>query len=379
LDDGLLLVTDGGALVALDAQGKALWEALEAGCAEDELVGACVEAGIMDAGAARARVHDTLAAWRRAGVLDGAGAPVRRASPERPAINGHEFPASAFEAVYQVGERPVRLRCGDRDLGVLIDAALRPFRVETPTPAGPLGKIDIVREAGRRFTVRCGDAVLARVGEPTENPASARHRCLTALVEAARPARRWLAILHASAIARGDRCVLFLGGSGSGKSTLAAGLVARGHRFVTDDYAPVEQGSWLVWPVPVAPSIKSGSWRAVAAHFPALLDQPVFRHRGLQLRYLELDPGARAPLDTGLPIAALVFPRYVPGVGLTARRLTAREALAAICEARSLLDRRPELLRETLQLVGKVPAYRIDQGDLDLVGAWVDALPSGGA
>ena len=62
--------------------------------------------------------------------------------------------------------------------------------------------------------------------------------------------------------------MVFPGAKGSGKSTLAAALVAAGAEFVTDDYAPLEQASWLVWPVPYAPGIKRGSWRCAGALLP---------------------------------------------------------------------------------------------------------------
>jgi hypothetical protein len=58
--------------------------------------------------------------------------------------------------------------------------------------------------------------MLARTGAVTPNRALARHRCLTALLETARPSRQWLAILHASAVSLGGRCVVFPGSKGSG-------------------------------------------------------------------------------------------------------------------------------------------------------------------
>ena len=109
---------------------------------------------------------------------------------------------------------------------------------------------------------------------------------------------------------RPARCVVFPGTRGSGKSTLAAALVAAGGQLVTDDYAPLERASWLIWPVPYAPGIKRGSWRALRRRHPGLCELPVHRLAGLHIRYLELAGARRAPLDRGLPVAALVFPRY---------------------------------------------------------------------
>jgi hypothetical protein len=159
--------------------------------------------------------------------------------------------------------------------------------------------------------------------------------------------------------------VVFPGARGSGKSTLAAALVAAGSEFVTDDYAPLEQSSWLVWPVPYAPGIKRGSWRVLGRYYPGLQGQPVHELSGLQIRYLEIDAARRVPLHRGSPVEALVFPRYKPGGRLEQRPITAAEALAGLCHSRSLLVRDPGKLAETIRWVESVPAYRLIYGDLE--------------
>lgn len=368
-DGGLLVVTMSGALVALDAQGCALWEALQAGCSIDQIVNACSETGISNTSQAYTLVERILKVWQHAGIFDRD----QRGMPSGAYHATGSLLRAGYEGIYQVGEQAVRLRCADRELGVLIDAAIHPFRVRTDAEAS--GLVEVSKDEGK-FTVHCEAAVLANVGTPTDNRASARHRCLTALIEAASPSRRLLAIFHASAVACDDHCVLFVGPSGSGKSTLAASLVARGHRFVTDDYAPIEQGTGLVWPVPIAASIKSGSWRLLCDPFPELDRQPIFHHRGLRLRYLHFDEGSRMSLCVGLPIGAIVLPHYVSGEQIKVQRISATESLTAICAARSLLEISPEFLRETLELLERVPAYRLHFGDIDHVSAWLAELRS---
>jgi hypothetical protein len=51
---------------------------------------------------------------------------------------------------------------------------------------------------------------------------------------------RGLLVLHASAVAIGDRSVIFLGDKQAGKSTTAAALVAAGHRLLTDDTLAID-------------------------------------------------------------------------------------------------------------------------------------------
>jgi hypothetical protein len=254
------------------------------------------------------------------------------------------------------------VRSDDPVLAGVIAAACRSCRIEHAD--NPLATVDVIEQDGQ-FTVRADDAVLARTEELADNRALARHRCLTALLEAARPARRWLGILHASAVGADGRCVVLCGERGAGKSTLAAALVAAGAEFVTDDYAPLEQASWCVWPVPFAPGIKRGSWRTLKRRYPDLYAPPVHKLAGLEIRYLDLDGARVAPLHRGLPVAALVFPRYEAGAVLRQRRITPAEALTSLCHARSLLDRQPDFLAEMLRWVESVPAYRLSYGDLD--------------
>ena len=86
---------------------------------------------------------------------------------------------------------------------------------------------------------------------------------------------------------------------------------------------------------------------------------------GLQIRYLEVDAARMVPLNRGIPVEALVFPRYKPGAGLEQRPITAAEALAGPVPHRSLLDRGPDKLAETIRWVESVPAYRLIYGDLE--------------
>ncbi len=371
LSDHLVVVAPDGMVVALDPGGRRLWEALRAGCTLDDLVEASVGEGDVPEETARASIVRALASWRGLGLVGSKAPAATPGAVEAPLLTRPDGRALALDAVYQPGDGPVRVRCDDAVLAGVIDAACRSCRVEGAD--GKLATVDVIEQDGW-FAVRADQAGLTHADDLTPNRALARHRCLTALLEIARRPRQWLGILHASAVATEGRCVVFPGTRGSGKSTLAAALVAAGAEFVTDDYAPLERASWLIWPVPYAPGIKRGSWRALSCRYPGLDALAVHQLAGLHIRYLELEHGRAAPLDRGLPVAALVFPRYEARARLEAQPMTAAEALTKLCHARSLMDRQPEVLTETLRWIETVPAYRLSYGDLDQAIAWVQAL-----
>ncbi len=77
-------------------------------------------------------------------------------------------------------------------------------------------------------------------------------------------------MLHAAGVAGPDGAALLCGSSGAGKSTLTGYLLASGLALVTDDYAPLEVGTRVLWPVPFGLSVKEGSWPLLAPHFPDL-------------------------------------------------------------------------------------------------------------
>ena len=362
LSDQLVVIAPDGTVAVLNASGRRLWEAFQAGCTVDDLVYASVQEGRLLEDVARSSILRALASWRTLGLIDSAAQEEGPAPSAMPVVARPGGRAPKLDEVYLTGDCPVRVRCDDRVLAGVIDAACRSCRVERAE--GTLATVDVIEQDGW-FTVRADDAVLARTDDLTQNRALARHRCLTARLETTRPARRWLGILHASAVSVDGPCVVLCGAKGSGKSTLAAALVAAGAGFVTDDYAPLEQASWCVWPVPYAPGLKRGSWRALRQLYPDLYARPVHELAGLQIRYLELGGARMAPLDRGLPVKALVFPRYEAGAVLRQQLITPAEALAGLCHARSLLDRQTHVFAETLRWVESVPAYQLIYGDLD--------------
>ena len=67
-------------------------------------------------------------------------------------------------------------------------------------------------------------------------------------------------------------------------------------------------------------------------------------------------------------------PRYQAGASLEQGQLTTAQAFAELCHARSMLDREPEVLAETLRWVESAPAFRLAYGDLDRAVNWALSL-----
>jgi hypothetical protein len=217
--------------------------------------------------------------------------------PRPPRVRRPPRSKPAWSAVCRVGEVPVRVVC------------------HPATVAGSLALLTrrtVVRDVAETCLVlfRARDGfVLLQDGTPVgcqPNAASARWALLRQLVSIGRR-RRWLALLHAAGVATPAGCLVLAGGSGSGKSTLLAGLLHAGHGFVADDILPLEAGTGLVWPVPLAVSIKQGSWPVVEQLFPGFERAPVVRFAERKLRYLWPASDAVA-LAHGTPAAALLFP-----------------------------------------------------------------------
>lgn len=120
--------------------------------------------------------------------------------------------------------------------------------------------------------------------------------------------------VHAAVLARGSEATLFVGDSGVGKSTLAAGLISRGWRYLSDEFALIHPQTLRVHAFPKALCVKQGSFETVErlglsiwrrGHFVKAFKGPVG-----YVRIAEI--GRRVEFDS-FPIRYVVFPRYAPG------------------------------------------------------------------
>lgn len=270
--------------------------------------------------------------------------------------------AAVLDAVMDVGERPIRVRCFDPAIARSFAGMAAPARALDREPTATIdlfGWEGGYRERGY-FVTEDG-----RVLQATDDPFVARWALVRALAAACYAGRRLVAVLHAAAVAAGNAAVVLAGAGGSGKTTLAAGLVHSGLSFLADDAVPLTVDGEAL-PVRLSMSIKAGGWPIVGALFPALSEQPVHRLGRGQCRYLwpvaATDPG---PAAAPLPVAAVVFPRYCRGAATAVEPLSPVDLLAGLGATGTLPAGQPEAFVSLLRWAERVPAFRLVFGDLD--------------
>ena len=146
------------------------------------------------------------------------------------------------------------------------------------------------------------------------------------VLEALHPNVNWLALFHASAVARGNIALLFPAPSGNGKSTLVTSLVRDGYDYLSDDLVGISEGDHRVWPFPLGINLKRGSRDLVAIPrgFEAI------EITGAARRDRILAPPSKAWAHPPVCLHAVVFPRYVAGGAPKLEKLTAIDALTRL-------------------------------------------------
>ena len=342
-DMALIRAPRSGAVAMVDASTRQILQGLAAGKRVAALVRQHASA-LGGEAAAAARIAELRRHWRS---LD---RPWRQLSPRAvPAPTT----APALAVTCRAGAVPVRLRVWPRRLARIVAAVTAPAQMPAPEPGD--GPVLEVRWVGRAYQLRVDGAHLLT----TPNLMIARSETLRWLILASHPGRQWLAVLHAAAVAGPRGAALLCGFSGAGKSTLTAQLAASGLPLVTDDYAPVEMGTGLLWPVPFGLSVKEGSWPVLGPLFPALAGAPLIRTRHRRQRYLAPPAFAAGPL----PASCLVFPLYQPGAALELTPLEPQETLQLLTRSGGWYENSPDRLAALVSWIGALPAYAMAYGD----------------
>jgi hypothetical protein len=176
---------------------------------------------------------------------------------------------------------------------------------------------------------------------------------------------RGIRVMHAAAVADGQRAVILPGPSGAGKSTCATFCVEAGLRYLGDDAVGLQErndGSFVVhslyggarlWP---ADGGFFPDWSTHAMHPDSAGDEPkllLFVGRRHRERFL-----------SQADIAAIVFPRVTTHTETRLRPLARAEALRALVSSSLFLGVKPDAIDidQMLRLVTRLPTFALDLG-----------------
>lgn len=176
---------------------------------------------------------------------------------------------------------------------------------------------------------------------------------------------RGVRVLHAAAVADGERAVLLPGLSGAGKSTCATLSVEAGLRYLADDAVAMSESAGGVF---VAHSLFGGA-RLWPADLGMLADWS--RHA------IEPDSAGDEPktllfvgrrharqLARQARIVAVAFPRIVAGADTRLRRMARPEAMRTLVQTALFLGIRPEPadVEQMLRLITHLPTFALELG-----------------
>jgi HprK-related kinase A len=136
--------------------------------------------------------------------------------------------------------------------------------------------------------------------------------------------------LHASSVQYRGEGVIFPGGSGFGKSTLTMGLLARGWRYFSDEFALIHAESRDLHPFPRALCLKKPSL-PLAEKLGVRVHRNAYHIKGGKGLVGFVDPFSlgRDRVAAASPIRWIIFPKYEPG---TVPRLTPMSRAEAALE-----------------------------------------------
>ena len=339
------------ALLVLNETASLIWQELCAGARPDAIARDLADSFQIPLARVEHDVRSILSTWQDAGLLREAPGPAtkRSVAPDLPP------PRPAISRTYALCGRPIRFEFGDRSLETLLHPLFAPAEVED---AGTRDRISLsATDGGYLVAVNGGRA------EPRSDIEQALGAAIVRVLDLSYPDARWLAIVHAGAVAGRGGALLLPGISGSGKSTLTAALVQAGLGYLSDDIAPLDGRTGRICPVPFALSLKEGSWPVLKHAYPGLLGLPVHTDDARRWHYLDL-AAARAPLS-GETLRTIVFPRYQRGAETCLTEVDPLDALEGLVQARCWISLERIDVEALLALLETLTIYRLDYESLD--------------
>lgn len=182
--------------------------------------------------------------------------------------------------------------------------------------------------------------------------------------------------LHASSMEVDGAGVIFPGHSGCGKSTLTAGLLARGWRYLCDEFALIHAHTLALHPYPRAICIKKPAY-AVIKSLGLTLHRNHHYLKGTKGRVGFVNPFQvrRDAIGRACPIRYVIFPMYARGAEPALTPMSRAEAafkLHDVCF--NLFDCQTLGLDVLAELVRGASCYRLTSGEITATCALVQQL-----
>ena len=364
---GVLFAEATQELHLLNTTATAIWSLLEEGHDAGSAGAALRDMYGLDEVSSSQFVAAALAEWREKGFLQGTSTDPPRRGPIIPAATAQAGspewrPQEPVEIRYYriLGSR-FRVSFSSIAQARMVHPVLE--HLEVPESSDEATAVDIVETADR----------LTVYGDREVFDECARITALAPIVKSllwtiAVVGHEFFLDIHAGVIGDGSRCILLPAPSGSGKSTLTAALVHAGYRYYSDEVALLEEGSFRVFPLPLAIGIKTTGIDALAGRFPILRGLQIHeRGDGKQVVYMP-PPRDRLPAtDDPCPVAALVFPRYVPDAATSLVNLTKGDALKRLMDECVVVRARLDVARveALVKWVARMPCLELTFGSTE--------------
>lgn len=267
---------------------------------------------------------------------------------------------------FSIGDVPVEIHAARPELLEDITSLYtQPARVAA---SGPTIRIDVRRANGgglRRLYQVYAD------GHPVGGTCRARH--LVPFIEwginlRVIASRNQYVQLHAASMSLGDAGCIFAGGSGYGKSTLAAGLLARGWKYFSDEFALIDRKSLTLHPFPKPICIKSGAFRVIQRlGLPFARRKDFIKARKGRVGYINPYTVGEEAVGVAAPVRYIVFPKYVPGskaqLSPLPRALALMELAGCVFNRQAFDDQALSLLRRVVMHAECVRLVSDDLGE----------------
>ncbi len=185
--------------------------------------------------------------------------------------------------------------------------------------------------------------------------------------------------IHASVMQRDGMGFIFPASPGSGKTTLAAGLLARGWRYLSDEFALIAPQTGSLMPYPKALCVKAGSHPVVEELGLPIADAGVHTKplKG-KVRFLDPTRVREGAVGTTCPLRAVIFPKYEAGAQPCLMPMSRAEAAFELNRlsfnflefGRGGIDLLAEVIRSAV-------CYRLRGGEINATCDLVDSVREG--